>query len=416
MIKVLSGLKFLSQNKSIIYLSIFIMIHLFTALFILFISPSHFIYDESIFVNNITLLDKEGISSELLINLKDQAPGPLYQIVHKLFSPLTNLDPIRMRIMNYILYIISLILLSLSFIRKERRLITLIIISAIPSLFVIAGIALTEIPAIIMLVISLCSFKYLIEKDFAILLKYPFLILAGITLGLSIAGRTQFLLLIPSFILFFRHFDRTALLVYLISSSVIPGTLFFHWQGLVPPSVSALNTGYNVTYFFLAVSYLMIFILFIVPDLFKVSFNIGPLLLFSLILSLFNYYFNLIEFAPFKGVLSHLLQNTVYVNIYSFIAPALLLSFLIISLKSLIKQVAFDSYDKWQSVFVIAIVLICFSCVKSAYQFSSRYIIQSFPFFYVVFSPYMFLSKRQIVVSIIGLTIGFASLYSYYQL
>ncbi len=41
-----------------------------------------YVWDEGIWIDNLRLLEQHGFSTEFLLGIKEQAPGPLWQVLH----------------------------------------------------------------------------------------------------------------------------------------------------------------------------------------------------------------------------------------------------------------------------------------------------------------------------------------------
>lgn len=384
---------------------------------ILFVSPNHYIYDENNFIKNIDLFKYYGFSQLFIKSLKDQSPGPLFQFIHFLFEPFTNYDPIKMRVLNYFFYLLSLILLSVYFLPKEKITLGLFLISSLPSMLTIVGMALTEAPAILMLVISLCLLKNSDQQNAFKVSQVLSSTLGGLFLGIAISGRTQFVLLIPALIMVYLAFRRVTILLYISSALIIPSILFYLWEGLVPPNVSNIQSGINLLYGMLAFSYLFIIIFFVSYSIFKFDLRaISIALAFSVLFIFINIKFNILEFAPLNSVVLKIFKGSAFLGIYKYFAPGVLIFIILFSIQCFLKNQQLYYSNKWQKVFIITTFFICLSCIKSSAQFSSRYVLQTFPFLFIVFIPSVKINFIHIIVSVFGFVLSIFSLYTYYKL
>jgi len=115
-------------------------------------NKSPIIFDELNFVPNVELMDQLGFTKEFLVQMKNQAPGPLYQIIHVVLMPITHLKPPAIRIVNLV-FLLLIILITSKIIKntfsdlKYHHLFLALNIIAVPVTWVISGLALTEIPA-----------------------------------------------------------------------------------------------------------------------------------------------------------------------------------------------------------------------------------------------------------------------------
>ena len=170
-------------------------------LFILLLTLLHQqapLFDEAFFVKNFELYEKYGLSREFLLQMQDQAPGPLYEFVHFAFRPLTNLTTPGIRLVNVFLLGMTILLLakiislthSKSFVHALNFAVALI---AIPMIWQVTGLALTEMPTIFFSILSVLLLLLAIRNENALVKSSLYAVLAGIAFGLSILGRSPFL-------------------------------------------------------------------------------------------------------------------------------------------------------------------------------------------------------------------------------
>lgn len=391
---------------------------LLLAYFIIFLSPKVFIYDEILFVKNIPILVKFGFGKYFLLNLIDQAPGPLYQLFHVLFKPITVLDPIRMRVLNYFLFII-LIFIGCEYINKNKGVKSmeyLLVLLSVPLLFPIVGMSLTEMPAMVFLFFSLLLFQITLKSDSSFSVNLIIISIAGVFMSLAIAGRTQFLvILIPVFIFFFEKKNRFKVIFYTLLSLSMPVYMFWIWKGLTPPYIEDLNNGINISFGLLALSYLSIMIFFVSYSWFDFT---KKTLMFAILISflftLINILFKFLEFEPFKMVLFSSFKSPFLIDYYKYIAPGILMIPVVLFFKSSLNNIILYSEDNWRLFLFFSIVLITLTSIKTTHQFSSRYVAQSFPLIILLLHSQIKINHIQLVISTTGLIIGFSSLYSYY--
>ena len=120
-------------------------------LFILTITLNHRqppLFDEVYFVKNFELFEKHGLSKEFLVKMDNQAPGPLYELVHFAFKPLTGLTTPGIRLVNVFLLGLTILLLAriigiyrnISFAQSLPFAVALM---AVPMVWQVTGLALT---------------------------------------------------------------------------------------------------------------------------------------------------------------------------------------------------------------------------------------------------------------------------------
>ena len=114
-------------------------------------SHGHFVYDEAPFVEYVSLLHRYGFTTEFLSALTGTV-GPLYAFVHAAFEPLTGLRPVGMRLVNVLLLAAVFGLLALWLTRRRAAdwAASAVSVLAIWMTWVMAGMALSEMPALLL--------------------------------------------------------------------------------------------------------------------------------------------------------------------------------------------------------------------------------------------------------------------------
>lgn len=399
------------------YNTIISVVAILLTLFAILLSPKKYIYDESILVNNIHLLHKLGFSNAFLCNLEVQSPGPLYQFLHVFFEPITHLEPVRMRLVNFILFLLILFFTYRYFKinQSEDYLNKSLLYIYVPMLWVIVGLALTEIPAMMFLILSLLLLKISLQENDKNWKNYFISIIAGLCLGLSVLGRTQFLMvLIFSPFLFFLKGKHLTILAYIISSSILPIWIFYVWHGILPPNEQGNHQGLNFIYGFMAVGYLSLMTLFICYKWFFLPhrFYIISLILTLLFLVL-NCHFHLIEFEPLKTA-THKIPFLFIKNNYKYFMPSVIFGAGSLYIISSIYHILENKSNYWFIFIIVSGLLIIGTTARSSAQFSSRYVVQSLPLFLIAYSEKICINRWSVVIGISGLLLGIVSLLSYY--
>src|SRR3982751_2206379 len=81
-------------------------------------SPREFVHDEPAYVNYVPLLRHHGFTEKFLDELTGAA-GPLYAFVHLALSPLTDLRPVEMRLVNVVFLLVVVAILAAWFRRQS---------------------------------------------------------------------------------------------------------------------------------------------------------------------------------------------------------------------------------------------------------------------------------------------------------
>lgn len=325
----------MNRSQILAFLEISLPFLMFLCLLLLvgFASPkSSFIYDEIFFVRNLPLVEKYGISDQLFQNLSLQMPGPLYQIIHYCFKYLSNYSPIGMRVVNCFFYflIVFISFKSLAILKLEKPFSQALKSIFIPAVWVIVGMTLSEIPAILICTISILFLFYsnLSKNEKK---SYFLCLISGILMSIAIMGRTQFLvLIIPCCLLLFsnpRHAFLKVMTFGILALS-IPMYMFYLWKGLVPPDGSEVQSGFNLWYGLIGLGYLAVFTLIVQPTWYQVSLkNYRFAAICSFVFLPLNLLLFKVEFLPLRGILTKL-SEVLSINIetiLAFIFPVFLL-------------------------------------------------------------------------------------------
>ena len=371
-----------------------------------------FKFDEPYYLSNIDFLRQYGFSNDFIRQLRGPA-GPTYSILHWLLSPVTRLKVIPVRLVNVGLLIWTIHLLN-RILKKEGQPKAAIRMMFIPMTFVCTGMALTEMPALFFLVLSIYFLQKSIHKPDL------FLLVAGaLSYSFSILGRQPYLLLLPGFILYaFYPFSSRSLgklIIFVLISLFLPVYCFYLWSGLIPQIGKIAGAGgFVYTHFFLASGYCFLAFLFTAPSFIISPKRIGSLTLVIALVVLvgISVYFNL-QYA----VLNALAEKILSPRLFSYF---LNLSFGLLMFLSFYFIVTclyrfFDS-DKNAILLVsfLSLFVLLLSTITITHQFSSRYVFQLSPFVVIVGAKYNKTSLYSNILSILGLLLGVSSLISYY--
>jgi len=385
-------------------------------------------YDEDDYLLNVALLHKYGFGKSYLVNLIGSA-GPLYSMVHCFFEPLTGLKAPYIRFVNtgFLMGVTYFTYQTLCLLHREKRWYAWYVM-AIPMTYVIAGLALTEVPAIFFFSAAV----FLVIKSMGSSQgKYvlPQLIIAGFCMGLAIIGRQPFLLTLAAMPVLFisgENYKRNIALfaVTLISSLALPLYVFTAWHGLVPTIESQLyidiahaGVSYRPDFFLLCVFYFSASLLLISPEFLRPPQGKNTWLKWSIGLAIIivsNFIFNWIELFPVKPWLQKIITNPTLIytasNLCGSVAIFMGLYFMICLYNNLRQM----HYPKELVFFTGASLLVAAACVKITWGFSSRYAAQAVPLLVLIGSFTYKNSKYNLVRILIGMLIGLMSLFTYF--
>jgi hypothetical protein len=391
------------------------------------LNPNPFVFDEPLFPPNVELMEKYGFGKKFLVEMIDQAPGPLYEFVHLPLKSITNLEPRPMRTVNLVLFFLVIVVLSFiyrqtAYDRNQSIYLSLHII-AITTLWQCAGLVLTEIPAMLFACLAFLSGVYLLKApagDYKRALLFS--VLMGITGGLAILGRTPYLVMIPAFfgVLFIgRYFNKQDISIpvafgpFAIIALAMIVPIFIVWGGMVPPLQPRVEGAIQPWHGLLACAYAGVIGFILNPKWFRFNQTILLLLLgayiFFYILGLMELGF---EYAPMATTVIRVAGLQVF-NIYVKLISPLLATF---GFYFLICCWYRGRENQTNLIYIFALLTslaILASSAKISHQFSSRYVAQAAPFLVIVFASIDEKDRWKWIRLGIGIAMGFLSLNTY---
>ena len=388
-------------------------------------NKSPVIFDELNFVPNVELISELGFTKEFLVQMKNQAPGPLYQLIHWPLMPLTHLKPPAIRVVNLV-FLVLIIFITSKVIKNSFRglkhtpLFLAMNIIVVPVTWVISGLALTEIPAMFFLVLSLLMLSYIFKNNYSNQKILLFSTIAGIFLGIAALGRTPYLGLILPILLVVFHKDfrsqkkaASLILPYFSIPLFFTVPIFIIWGGLVSPNQPIISGGIKLWYGFLSLGYGAIIFFLIAPKWFifnrKILFAIVTAFIFAFV---YSTWFSADSYYPFIVTIEKYAPS-IFISIYKLIITPILIClaiyFVICSLVHL-----YERRDNIIYVFsILSAIMIMFSNITNSYQFSSRYVAQAIPFIIVSIVPFENVNWLKCLLAIVAMVIGFFSLNTY---
>jgi 4-amino-4-deoxy-L-arabinose transferase-like glycosyltransferase len=382
--------------------------------------------DEPLFLPNVHLLDQYGLSRTFLLNIDNQAPGPLYQFVHYILRPITHLQTPGIRLVNTFMLLMIIVLLTAIIRKMQRRVkknvwLPALHILAVPMVWQLSGMALTEIPSMLFATLSIWLLQLAPDYTrkrwwFGILLS----LLAGFSLGLAILGHVTFLVIVPAAMLLLLQTtgDRkrwTIVGLYIGVALLCCVPVFVIWGGLIPPKQAVISEGGVVVWHgILALAIGALIVLIVAPAWFIYNRLILLILvLLYIILLPFNYYWLHYEYVPFHEALKKTIPAAI-LQIYSYLTTPLLLTLALYFLYSTFLQWMERRTAPFFLFILLSLLLMLITGFKVTHSFSSRYVAQAAPLFIIVLAPYIVVGKWQLIRFAAGMIIGLLSLEMYF--
>lgn len=385
------------------------------------------IFDERLFPPNVLLLEEYGLSEEFLLKMNNQAPGPLYQFIHYPLREITQMKQPGIRVVNIILFlgiiIIMYFIFNIIFNNEKLSLIYALNLVAVPVVWQIAGLALTEIPSMLFASFSLFFIVIMYTKinrynkvNWSV---YLYAVLSGICIGFAIIGRATFLPVISLIFLLLHYVKDTSLSISLVILHLLPALLiclpvFFIWQGLTPPAQAFTGEGMiNIWHGILAFAYAGIIFLLIAPKWYVVSKElIAIMLVFASLCFLVNLFFFKFRYTPMSESIYQFLPLQLR-PLYSYLMPALFLTVAKYFFLSCLFRIVQEKCSFVLIFSVLAMGLVLGTSIKITHLFSSRYVAQVAPYMIIAFAHYDSLDKFKSFRIILAILIGFFSYNTY---
>jgi len=383
-------------------------------------SPPVPIYDEGSFRSNLELMNEMGFSRQFLVEMRGQSPGPLYQIVHAAAQPLTATRIGPMRLVNATCLLGAILILALLFAEMgwAGRLASTGRMFAIPGLWVVGGMALTESPAMLFVASGIVLLVRTLRTPGSLLADVALSAVAGTLLALAILGRQPYMVIpVVAWVLAYRAGRRELILLLTFSlfAAVGPLLVFVTWGGLVPPLLGGIQSGLNPYYALLGFGYAGVFTLLLAPRWFQLNRHLLAVSLAVIALGVsVNLWTRTVQQLPMASVIRPLLGPGV-ADVAAVTFPVLFVVFGLYFVASSVINLRARSRDAEFLFFTLSALAIVLTCAKSSAQFSSRYVVQAAPFLMAMTAGFAPAGTSRITRLVVGATLGISSLLSYYR-
>lgn len=388
----------------------------FLALVVLVIaSPHQFVYDEPYFANYIPLLHQYGLTKNFLNSLSGTV-GPLYAFIHVLFEPVTNLQPVKMRLVNVLLLVTIAGILAVWL--KQQQWgdygVSACSVLVVPMTWVLAGMALSEMAAMAFVTLSL--YLQLRGLETTAQGKDPlwWFLASGICLGIGVWGRQPYLLLVgvPLLIGILERRLRIPAFVFAAAVLAFAIPLFVIWKGLVPPSHRAVQQGLSLTHGLISLCCTGVCFLLLAPRLKWLPVKIIIVLL--VLTGAVNASLNGFVLYPIRSVVDRYLPAPA-VSAYGNLCGSLFLSCGVVFLAVLLRTI-WDGRKELKLVTVnVGLLCVAASPLFVAHQYSSRYTAMSLPYLVLAAQPLREWRLKTFITAVVGCGIGFVSLRGYFS-
>jgi hypothetical protein len=382
-------------------------------------SPSQLRYDEQGNLRLAHLVTKNGWLHALPSPENPSSAGPLYSAIHLTLSPITHLQPPAIRWVNFCCFLCVVVLLATPKPTEPlgTKLLSGCTLLAVPFLWPTAGMALTELPALVFFTGFVLLFLRLINSELELSRKaFGLALAAGFCLGTAILGRQTYLVVLPVLVMmiFWLRGKSPAVLVCIITALAICGWLFALWHGLAPPQLYLpTHSSVSLTNMLLSLSYAAAATLFLNPRWLAghrpTVWIICTLCGFALACFARNY-----EDPPAKSLLVHAfgMQLGLWIG---FVVGCALAAIGAVWAWTTFKTFWRERRDPVQVFLLMSLGALVLAPMKITWQFSSRYIVGALGVLYLIVDAPCQPPRYWAARIIVGTLLGMAILWSYYQ-
>lgn len=376
-------------------------------------SPLNFVYDEASYVNYVPLLRRHGLTGEFLDALTGGA-GPLYAFLHRALEPLTNLNPVRMRLTNVVLLAVVAGILAAWLKRQDRPdyLLAACSILVVPMTWVLAGMALTSMPALVFLSLSLYALLRGVEALERGTPVLTWFVAGGIFLGVAVWGRQPTLVLAGVPVLLALLDRRLRIPAFVFAAVVVAFTLplVIAWDGFTPPNEEA-DEGLSLRHGLTSLGYtgLCFFLLAPRPEWLSRK----SLVAAAVAAAVVNAALGLVVICPFSSFVDDFLSAS-GMAICAVLFGSLLVFCAILFLGWILRIIWQARRDLKQVTINVGLLCIALSPALIANYYSSRYTAMALPYLVLAAQPWRAWGWRTNGTAIVGATVGLLSLLGYF--
>jgi 4-amino-4-deoxy-L-arabinose transferase-like glycosyltransferase len=388
-------------------------------------SPHQPVYDEQWFLDTLDLLNRQGLSLEFLREFPGAA-GPTFTLLFAANDWLFGLAFPWLRFINVALLAAVAILiwriLATSADRSAAAAPSPALLAAnlttLPTVGVSAGMALTEMPALFFIMVSVFLLTLAREPN----AKAPAWLAAigcGGTIAVAVLGRQNYLAMLPALTLAFgwppafRRHDLLRIAVIGAVVALIAGPVFIVWGGLIPPKSAWSSDGFSPANAMRSAGYAGLIVLLFAPEIFGVLWQRKRLLaaatLASIPLSLATGHTTVPMASLVRPFSSEQLTAAIATGF------GFLLSLSAICFVGCFACYVWQERTNWLTRFAGSMALLgILSNAKITHQFSSRYVLVFLPFIVLATAPAVRTNWHQPLRLAIGACISLGALASYY--
>lgn len=378
-------------------------------------SPARLAYDEPYFANYVALLHEHGLSLAFLRSLSGTA-GPLYAFVQAAFEPLTALSPPGMRLVNVgLLAVATALLFAMS--RHDKpvdRLASAASVLVVPMTWVLAGMALSEMPALVFATLSLGLLLKGLQRVGEPQALVGWFLASAACLAVAAWGRQPYLLLaaVPAVLAAVDARLRLAAVVFVVVVLAMVIPLFVIWGGLTPPSHHFVQEAAALRNSLVSLGYAGFALLLLVPGM---AWRHRRLLLAALaVVTAANFLLSVWTIYPLRWTAERLLPGPLF-PVYGTFCGALALTSSLATLTFICRAIWKGRAEPRQLATTVGLLCMCVWPAVMGANFSSRYMAMGLPYLMLVVEPMRDWSMRTVLGAALGCAAGVVALFGYYH-
>jgi hypothetical protein len=375
-------------------------------------SPANFVYDEPDYANYVSLLRQYGLTEEFLDALTGGA-GPLYAFVHRALEPLTNLSPVRMRLVNVVLLAVVAGILA-AWLKRQKQpdyLLAGCAILIVPMTWVLAGMALTSMPSLVFVSLSLYVLLRGVEALEQETSVVGWFVAGGIFLGIAVWGRQTALVLsgVPVLLALLDRRLRLPALVFVAIIAVLVAPLVIAWEGFTPPNEEA-DEGLSLRHGLTSLGYTGLCFFLLAPRLRWLSWKS---LVAAAVGAIVNASLGIVVICPFESFIDDFLSDS-GMAACAILFGSVLVFCAVMFLGWILRITWRDRHDLTQVTINAGLLCLALSPALIANYYSSRYTAMALPYLVLAAQPWRLWDWKMSGAAITGCTAGLLSLLGYF--
>jgi hypothetical protein len=283
----------------------------------------------------------------------------------------------------------------------------------IPMTWVLSGMALTEAPALFFVTLSASFLLGGLDAFRADRRVWGQFLASAVSLGIAVWGRQPYLLLLGVVVMLALVEPRlgwpVALFVAVVLVVVAP--LVLVWHGLVPAGMQRVQ-GLSGSSAMLSLSYTGLCVFLLAPHFFRFS---AKQLVGLVTLALASNAIAHVQLFPMRTVASRVIPDRFF-PVYGQACGSLFLCVGLLFLASVLRALWSQRKDLPRVAVYSGLIIVALSPLFVAHQYSSRYTAMTLPFLILAAHDWRRWQVGTVVLSAVGATAGFLSLFSYLYL